>query len=106
MIEHPAVPNAANSQRDTRHQSGARPGNHSGGGPGRYHAADAGDGAHNMANVVKIERQNMREQGGDNVEQPAVEIKIAEIKNRSVGKTAAVIGDDQVAVMLLEAFVV
>jgi hypothetical protein len=106
VIEHAAIPDAAERQRQPRQQSGPRPGDHPGGREGRRHPADAGERAHHVTNVIGVERQQMREQDRDDVEQAAVEIEVLKIEDRLVRKAALVIGDDQFAVVVLQAFIV
>src|ERR1019366_9607686 len=48
----------------------------------------------------------MAEHDGDDIEQTAIEIKVLEFEQALVGKAAGVIGDDQFAVVMLDAFVV
>jgi hypothetical protein len=68
--------------------------------------ADADYRGQQVANRVGIERQKLFQSDGDEIEQPAVQIKIAEMKQCLVGKARGVVGDDHLAVALLYLLVV
>lgn len=59
-----------------------------------------------MAQLVLVDRQDLRKAEGGDVEQSAVEIEIVEFEQRLVREAAFVIGDDQLAIAMLHAFVV
>jgi hypothetical protein len=59
-----------------------------------------------VTDIVELKGENSREQRGDDIEQPAVEIKIIEVEKRLVAETAAVVGDDEFAVPVLHGFIV
>jgi hypothetical protein len=69
-------------------------------------AADAGHRGQQVANGVGVERQELLQPDGDEIEQAAVETKIAEMKQRLVGKAGGIVGDDHLAVALLYFLVV
>ena len=71
-----------------------------------HYAADACKRAEQVTDVVDVERQQVCEEHGDDVEETAVEVEIAEVEHRAVGKPALVVGDDQFAVLLLQALVI
>jgi hypothetical protein len=106
VVEHRAVPGPAQRERQGRKHARARSADHARGRPGRRDAADANQHAEPMPDHVNVGRQDISDQHGNDVEQPAVEIEVAEIEQRPIGKSAGVIGDDELAVAMLHFFVV
>ncbi len=93
-------------KRERRDQARARTRNQSRGGGGRRDAADPRDRAENVAQRVGIDRNELGEADRDHIEQAAIEIEVLVGEEIAVGETAAVIGDDQLAVMVLHALIV
>ena len=59
-----------------------------------------------MTQIVGIDREQMAQGDGNDVEQAAIKIKVIEMKYAEVTKPAHVVGDDQLAVMVLNTLVV
>ena len=107
VVEHRAVPRPAHRQGESGDGAGARPRHQPRGRAGGADAGDPGQRAQDMAHRIGIEkRQQPLEQQRQDVEQAAVQIKIDVVEQRLVGEAAGVIGNDQLAVMLLHFLVV
>ena len=106
VVEHRAIPGAAQAQGECRDQARARTRNQPRGRGGSRDAADPRDRAENMAQRVGIDRNDLGEADRDHVEQAAIEIEVLVGEEIAVGKAAAVIGDDQLAIVVLHAFIV
>ena len=106
VVEHGAVPRAAGAERDRGDQGGARTRDQ----PRRCRRgadpADADQRAQDMAQVIGIDRNEMAEQDGGDIEQAAIEIQVLEVEDAEIVKAAGVVGDDQFAVVMLDAFIV
>ena len=59
-----------------------------------------------MAQFIMIDRNDVAEAEAENVEQPAVEIKVVELEQRQIGEAALVVSDDQLAIAMLYALIV
>ncbi len=106
VVEHGAVPRAADAQADRGDQARARTRDHSRGRRSGSDPADADQCAEDMAQIIGIDRDQMTEGDGNDVEQAAVEIKVLEAEDALVREAAGIIGDDQLAVVMLHAFIV
>ena len=73
---------------------------------GAGNAGDADQGAEQVAHGIGIDEGKALGQHRQDVEQATIEIEIVVMEQRLVGEAADVIGDDQLAIMLLHAFVV
>src|SRR5665811_1261281 len=76
------------------------------GGRGGADPADADQRTQDMAQIKGIDRDQMAEGDGNDIEQPAIEKKVLEAEYALVPEPAGIIGDDQLAVMMLNAFIV
>ena len=106
MVEHRAIPGPAERQHQCSDEAGAWTGDRPCGRPGGRNAADAGECAQQMAQFIKVERDDLGDKRGDDVEQAAIEVEIVEVEQREVSHAAGVVGDDQFAVVLLHAFII
>jgi hypothetical protein len=59
-----------------------------------------------MAQIVGIDREQMTEADGNDIEHAAIEIKILEAEEALVPEAARIVGDDQFAVVMLHSFIV
>lgn len=59
-----------------------------------------------MANIIRVKWKYFLQPDSSNVKQATVKIKISEVEDRPISKSADVIGDDQGAVMLLHLLIV
>ena len=82
VIEHPAVPDAADGKQRGGDQARARAGDQTRRRPGGGDAADAEEGAEEMADVIDVERHCLGDERRHDVEQSAVEIEILEREQR------------------------
>ena len=94
------------AQRDRGDQARARTRDQSRGRRSGADPADAHHRAEDMTQIIGIDRDQMAEGDGDDVEQAAIEIKVFEGEDALVPEAAAIIGDDQFAVVMLHAFIV
>ncbi len=106
VVEHGAVPGAAHRKRSCSDQAGTRPRDQS---RRRRASCDPGDPRHraqNMAQFEGMERNDLGDRHGDDVEQAAIEVEILKGEQVASCKSAPVIVDDQFAVMVLHTLVV
>ncbi len=106
MVEHRAIPNAADGERQRGQESGARASDATRGRPNRSDATNTGKTRKQMTNRIRIERENFLQSDGYDVEQAAIEIEIFEVEDGLIGQAAGVILYDQLAVALLNILVV
>ena len=106
VIEHRAVPRAAQRNRERGQERGARAADSARRGPDRDNAADTGQRREQVADRVGLKRKQILQAKGDEIEQAAIEIKISEMKHRLIDEAAPIIGDDQLGIALLHLFVV
>ena len=59
-----------------------------------------------MAQIIGIDRDQMTEDDGNDVEQAAVEIEVLKAEDALVRQAAGIIGNDQLAVALLHLFII
>ena len=106
MIEHGAIPGAAQAQGECGDQAGARTRNQACRRRGAGDAANSRERAENVAQRVGIEGNDLCEADRDHVEQTTIEIEIFVGEEVAIDKAAAVISDDQLAVVMLNALIV
>lgn len=106
MIEHRAVPGAADRKRNRSDQARPRACDETRRGGCGADSTDADKGTHDMAQIVRIDRNDLAEGNGDNVEQAAIEIQVLEMEYALVCEMAFVAGDYQFAVVMLNTFVI
>src|ERR1700683_4763486 len=106
MVEHRAIPNAADGERQRGQESSARASDGTRGRPNRSDAANTGKTRKQMTNRIRIERENFLQPDRDDVKQAAIEIEIFEVEDGLIGQAAGVILYDQLAVALLNILVV
>ena len=89
VIEHRAVPRAAQRDRERGQERGARAADGARRGPGRDNAADAGQRREQVADRVgRRAGADLCKPNGDEIEQAAIEIKISEMKHRLIDEPA------------------
>ena len=106
MVEHRAVPDPAYRERRRCKETRARSADGPRGGPGRADSADADQSRNCVADGVSIERKDLFESDRNQIEQAAIEVEVLEMEHRLIGKPARVIGDDELAVALLDFLIV
>jgi hypothetical protein len=106
VVEHPAKPRPANRQRQRGEHARAGARDQPRRRPCRANAADADHDAKQMADDVDIRRHDTADQNRRDVEQPAVEIEILVGEDAAVFEPAGVVAQDQLAVAVLNLFVV
>ena len=106
MVEHGAVPRAAKCEGDRRNQARARARNQSRDRGTGGDAANPQQGAEDVTQLVGIDRNDMSERHGDDVEQAAVEVEIFEGEEIANPESTLVIRDDQLAIAMLHGLIV
>ena len=106
VVEHGAVPRAADAQAGRGDQARARTRDQARGRRSGADPADADQRAQDMAQIIRIDRDQMAEGDGNDIEQPAIEKKVLEAEYALVPEAAGIIGDDQLAVMMLNRLIV
>ena len=106
VVEHGAVPRAADAQADCGDQGRARTRDQSRSRRGGDDPTNAHQRAEDMAQIIGIDRNQMTEGDGNDVEQAPVEIKVLEAEDALLRQAAGIIGNDQLTVALLHFFIV
>ena len=94
MVEYRAIPRAAQCQANCGDEARTRTRDKPRGGRSRADPANANQRAQDMTEVVRIDRDQMSDGDGDDVEQATVEIKILEAEETLILEAAGIIPDD------------
>jgi hypothetical protein len=106
VVEHRPVPGTADAQADRGEQARARARDQPRSRSSGPDSTDADQRAQDVPQIKWIDGDQMTEENGNDIEQPAIEVKVFEIEEALVGEAAPLIRNDQLTVVMLYPFIV